>query len=147
MKRLAHIGRGNHTITFIWTGHDLKQYCYIFHAQSRAGLADILKQFRRAQHDLRQKLKSGNVEIEINCRQSRLSFLYIAAHNPTCKMKTRNRTDTRDYKKKYEFNIVTNGYQTFSSMRNALIKPLRLSRINFVENDIYKAGNYLLHVE
>lgn len=147
MKRLAHIGKGNHTITFIWTGHDCKQYCYIFHAQSRAGLADVLKQFRREQNSLRQKLKSGNVEIEINCRQDKLSFLYIAAHNPTCKIKTRNRADTRDYKKKYEFNIITNGYQTFSSMRSALLKPLQFRRINFVENQVYKAGNTIISVE
>lgn len=133
MKRLAHIGKGNHKIIFIWTGHNCQEYCYTYHAKSRAGIAKILKEFKRSLHDLRQKLKSSNVEIIINCQDRQLSFFYIAAHNPTCKIKTRNRADTAEYNREYQFNYSINGYQTFSSMRKAILKPTRLNRIIFKE--------------
>lgn len=131
MKRLAHIGKGTHKIIFIWEGHDCKEYCYTYHATSRAGIAKILKEFRKALQELRANLKSSHVEILINCRDCQLSFSYIAAHNPTCKIKTRNRADTASYNKEYQFNYSVNGYQTFSSMKKALIKPTRLHRVLF----------------
>lgn len=134
MKRLAHIGTGNHKILFIWNGYDCKEYCYTYHAKSRAGIAKILKEFRKALNNLRQRLKSSNVEIVINCLDRQLSFLYIAAHNPTCKIKTRNRDDTAGYNREYQFNYLVNGYQTFSSMRKAVLKPPELHRIIFKEN-------------
>lgn len=133
MKRLAHIGTGKHKIIFIWTGRDLKEYCYTYHATSRAGIAKILKEFHRALNDIRQKLKSSNVEIIINCLDRQLSFFYIAAHNPTCKIKTRNRAGTAEYNREYQFNYSVNGYQTFSSMRKAVLKPTRQHRIIFKE--------------
>lgn len=133
MKRLAHIGTGNHKIIFIWTGYNCKEYCYTYHATSRADIAKILKEFRRALYNLRQKLKSGNITITINCLDRQLSFFYIAAHNPTCKIKTRTRDNKAEYKREYQFNYSVNGYQTFSSMRKAILKPTKLHRITFTE--------------
>lgn len=112
MKNLGTYGQGKSYIQFKW-----KEYTVKFKAIDRTQLALIIRYFRTAQLNLRHT--NGAIQNRYAARD--LSFEYIAAMNPDCKIKTyRKNKKSEPYIKEYKFNWRINGHVTTQQLQRIM---------------------------
>lgn len=116
---LGTFGEGKSKIKFSWKESYQKIYSVTFKVKTRADIARILFEFRRAQANLRQHTRGERIKNHSASRD--LSFEYIASKNPQCVFRTyRKKTRSEFYKKEYEFNWRILGYVTLQQMQRLI---------------------------
>lgn len=112
MKSLGTYGQGKSYIQFKWEGYAVK-----FKAVDRTQLALIIRYFRNAQLNVRRS--NGFIKNYYAARD--LSFEYIAAMNPDCKIRTYQKNKKSEpYIKEYKFNWRIKGYVTTRQLQRTM---------------------------
>lgn len=128
MKSLGTYGQGKSYIQFKWKELTTRkkdftikigdELCVVkFKAIDRTQLALIIKEFRTAQLNLR---RSNGIIKNSNAARD-LSFEYIAAMNPDCKIVTyRKNKKSEPYIKEYKFNWRIKGHVTIRQLQRRI---------------------------